>query len=104
MSTGYDGDSGDEKPDTKKYRGERPETILLLERSLDEVVSNKDPRKCDHCGDEQLFGCVARVSLGWEYREMCLGCFEALARSTQRTHEALEKKRGAVKSGGEGLV
>lgn len=60
----------------------------LLSLSLEDVTATKDPRLCDGCGEEQLFGCVAAVYLGVLYRELCVACLDALASGIEKARRA----------------
>ena len=65
-----------------------PHLYAIVERSLDEITSQQ-PRVCDHCAQEQIYGCVAALVIGHQYLELCTACFAALHDGAMATKERL---------------
>lgn len=57
--------------------------VRLADRSLDEIA-DEAPRVCDACREEQLYGCLVGLHVGYDYRELCADCVDALRRGVER--------------------
>jgi hypothetical protein len=82
------------EPEPPPSEADAPHVEVKNLRALtpDEMTS-WDVRYCDICGDEQIFGCVAALHLGYMYLELCAACFRALDKGVDAVKVAREARR-----------